>query len=405
MKKIAIVSLFILLSASIAQLAFAQQLTIYTEEFPPFNFSQEGKISGVSTEVVQRVLSDAGFKAKFVSLPWEQAYGQVQQKENALIYSISRRPNRENLFKWVGILTPTTYSVFGLASRKDIRVNKLEDLKKYRIGVVKDDAREQYLLGKGFQLSDFKRIGGKDPQNKNLKKLISNQIDVWPMPDAVAYYVAKQQGHDNPAGLLRKVYPLNELSGGYYLAASLGTSDQVVARVAAALENFKKEQAYQGILDNWGLSSAGVVEFAHVSKLAYAIKFFSRMDRIGFLAADTTSSHKDAQWLRRGVREEVIERYVGTFEEWQKSFIEMQSQVNVLILGNNSGIAGWDNDTARNIAESNTKITTGCVMEWMADYSVIGYSKGNLLLNRKIAEKIGINFPRSFVKKASMIIE
>ena len=245
MKKIALVFLFILLSASITHLAFAQQLTIYTEEFPPFNFSEAGKISGVSTEVVQRVLSDAGFKTKFVSLPWEQAYKLAQKKENALIYSISRRPNREKLFKWIGILTPTTYSVFGLTSRDDIRVNKLEDLKKYRIGVVKDDAREQYLLGKGFKLSDFKRIGGKDPQNKNLKKLIANKIDVWPMPDAVAYYVAKQQGHDNPAGILRKVFSLDELSGGYYLAASLNTSDRVVSRVAAALENFKQKKAYR----------------------------------------------------------------------------------------------------------------------------------------------------------------
>lgn len=80
MKKIALVFLFILLSASTTHLAFAQQLTIYTEEFPPFNFSEAGKISGVSTEVVQRVLSDAGSKTKFVSLPWEQAYKLAQKK-------------------------------------------------------------------------------------------------------------------------------------------------------------------------------------------------------------------------------------------------------------------------------------------------------------------------------------
>lgn len=129
------------------------------------------------------------------------------------------------------------------------------------------------------------------------------------------------------------------------------------------------------------------------------------MDRIGFLAADTPSSHKDAQWIRRGVREEVIERYVRSYDEWRASFIEMQSQVNVLILGNNSGIVGWDDDSARNVAQSNTKIPTGCVMEWMAEYAMIGYSKGSLLLNKKIAETIGLKFPQSFVKKASMIIE
>ena len=405
MKKTLIVLYLCLLSVSTIVPAIAQQLTVYTEEFPPFNFTQQGRITGVSTDIVQRVLSTAGFTVKIVSLPWESAYQSAQNEENALIYSISRRPNREGLFKWIGILTPTTSSVFGHATRSDIKINKLEDLKNYRIGVVKDDAREQYLLGKGFKLEDLDRIGGKDPQDRNFKKLIDKRIDVWPMPDAVAYYVAKQHGHDNPAGVLKKLYFLDELSGGYYLAASLHTSDKVVSRIAAALERFKQEKAYQRILNNWGLSSTGVVEFAHVNKLAYAIKFFSRMDRIGFLATDTPSSHKDAQWLRRGVREEVIERYVRTFDEWRESFIEMQSQVNVLILGNNSGIVGWNNDTARTIAQSNTKIPTGCLMEWMAEYAVIGYSQGNLLLNKKLAGVAGIAFPPSFEKKASMIIE
>ncbi len=405
MKNTLIFLFFCLLLISTALPVVALELTVYTEEFPPFNFTQQSNIVGVSTEVVQRVVSNAGFKMKFVSLPWESAYKLAQSEENALIYSISRRQKREHLFKWIGILTPTTYSVFGNATEKEIKINRLEDLKNYRIGVVKDDAREQYLLEKGFNLTDFDRIGGKDPQDRNFEKLLANRIDVWPMPDAVAYYVAKQHGHDNPSTVLKKLFSLNELSGGYYLAASLKTSDRVVSRIANALEAFKQEKSYQAILDSWGLSSSGVVEFAQINKLIYAIKFFSRIDKIGFLATDAPSSHKDAQWLRRGVREEIIERYVSSFDDWKESFIEMQSQVDILILGSNSGIAGWNDATAQHITLSNTKIPTGCVMEWMAEYTVIGYSKGKLLLNKKLAATINVKFPSSFVSRASLIIE
>ncbi len=40
--------------------AFAQKLTIYTEEFPPYNFTEGNEIVGVSTEVVEAVMNKAG---------------------------------------------------------------------------------------------------------------------------------------------------------------------------------------------------------------------------------------------------------------------------------------------------------------------------------------------------------
>ncbi len=384
---------------------FAQTLTIYTEEFPPYNFTEQGNITGVSTEVVQQVMANAGYKVKIVSKPWARAYDIAQRNENAFIYSISRRQNREKLFKWVGILTPTTYSVFGNASRNEVLVRRLADLKKYRIGTSIDDARESYLLGKGFKLSDFERVGGNQAHMLNLKKLLNRRIDVWPMPDAVAYYTAKQEGHENPRKVLKKLLPLNELSGGYYLAANLNTSEQVINRVSKALETFKESDAYQKTLKDWGLDTSGVVEFANVQKLIYALKFFTRIDRVGFLAGDTPSSHKDAEWFRRQVREEVIEHYANSFSEWQDSFAQMQSQVDVLILGNNSGIAGWDHAIAQKTAENQTTTPTGCVMDWMADYAFIGYSKGTLLLNKRIAKNLNLDFPASFIQKASRVIE
>lgn len=396
-----LLSLFTFISVS----GYAQTLTIYTEEFPPYNFTEKGNITGVSTEVVRKIMADAGYKIKIISMPWARTYDLAQKKENALIYSISRRQNREKLFKWIGILTPTTYSVFGDASRNDVQVRKLADLKDYRIGTSIDDARESYLLRKGFKLPDFERVGGDRAHMINLKKLLNKRIDVWPMPDAVAYYTARQEGHNNPKKVLKKLLPLNELSGGYYLAANPNTSNDVINRVTKALETFKQSPDYQKTLKDWGLDSSGVVEFAHVQKLIYAIKFFTRMDRVGFLAGDTPSSHKDAQWFRRGVREEVIERYVKSFNEWQDSFTQMQSQVDVLILGNNSGIKGWDHSLAQETALSQTTIPTGCMMSWMADYAFIGYSKGTLLLNKKIASSLNIDFPTSFIGKASRIIE
>ena len=281
----------------------------------------------------------------------------------------------------------------------------MDDLKKYRIGTSVDDARESYLLSKGFQLSDFQRTGGNNANLTNFQKIVDARIDLWPMPDAVAYYIAKQEGHNDPNNVLHKVFALDELSGGYYLAASLKTSDAIVEKIAAALDRYLQTDDYQQVLSNWGLKTTGVIEFAHFHKLIYAMTFFTRMDRIGYLAGDTLAAHKDGEWFRRGLREDVIERYVQSFDQWRESFAKMQQQVDVLVIGNNAGIKGWDNASAEKIALLSTTIPTGCVMNWMSNYSFIGYAGDKLILNKKIAARLKLDFPESFSKKAALIID
>ena len=241
----------ILLSTS----SFAQQLTIYTEEFPPYNFTEDGKIVGVSMEVVEAVMKEAGLGYKIAIYPWARTYKYTQQRPNSLIFSISRRSKRETEFKWIGIITPSRHAVFALISRTDIQIEKIGDLKNYQIGTTIGDARETFLLNNGFEVGKLHRIGGATANNKNYEKLKLGRIDVWPMPEAVAHYILKQAG-DDPDKSIRKVFVFEEMSkGGYYIASGLDTSDEVVNKIRDALENFKKTPKYNDILAKWGLNA------------------------------------------------------------------------------------------------------------------------------------------------------
>ena len=232
---------------------YAQTLTVYTEEFPPFNFTENNKIVGVSTDVVEAVMKRVGIEYKLESLPWARAFKYAKDRPNALIYSISRRAKREKLFKWIGILVPTVQSVFTLTERTDIAIEQLDDLKRYQIGTTIKDARETYLLNKGFQLEDFQRVGGDTAYLQNFKKLRMRRIDIWPRPDAVAYYIVRKAGYA-PQKVLRKVFEFSEISqGGYYIAASKKTSDEIVEKIQNALKVFKETPKYRGILEKWGL--------------------------------------------------------------------------------------------------------------------------------------------------------
>ena len=181
----------------------------------------------------------------------------------------------------------------------------------------------------------------------------------------------------------------------------------------------------------------GMLEVPPAIKLIYSLKHFKRIVTVGYLAADTLTERKDGEYTKRDVREDYVERYVTTFEEWKTEFNRMQDEVDVLIVGNNAGIKGWDNTQAERFAENNTRIPTGCLLDWMApvaflgatrsakeqgayaattalkildgtspaDIPVVGNVEANIIINMKIAHKLGIKVPNSFLKIASRVIE
>src|SRR3990170_301996 len=124
-----------------ADLSWAEPVRVFTEEFPPFSFTENGKITGMSTEVVEAVLKQSKIEFVIESFPWARTLQNTQERTGALIYSLGRQPKRENLFKWIGVIVPANQLVFALKERTDIEITRIEDLRKYRIGTTLGDAR------------------------------------------------------------------------------------------------------------------------------------------------------------------------------------------------------------------------------------------------------------------------
>jgi polar amino acid transport system substrate-binding protein len=385
--------------------AEAQQLTIYTEEFPPFNFTEKGKITGVSAEVVRNVMAATGIQYEMKSLPWAKSYNLAQKERNALIFSISRTSKREPLFKWIGILTPTTYSAMALKSRSDIKITSLFDMKKYKIGTTKDDIVEIWLADKGFAQSELVRTGGDHAALINFKKLLNKSTDVWPNSDALAFYIARKEGHSNPELLLQKAFAIEELSGGYYLASGLKTSNAVLSKISDALVQFKQSDDYFKILAHWGVDAMGIQTDAPIAKLIYALKNFNRITTVGYLATDKLSAHRHGGLYRKEMREQFLEAYARTFDEWRDKYLQMQAKVDALLIGDIRGIKNWNDGEAKRITQNMTKIPTCSVKGGLIDYTMFGYDGNDFLINKKVAQNLEQPIPNSFIAKAARIIQ
>lgn len=106
--------LAVVLSLMMASQAAAEPLQLYTEEYPPVSFSEDGEVGGMATEVVRELLRRLDEQASIQSLPWARSLQIVERTPNTALYTTIRNPHRETRFKWVGPLVVSEDNFYAL---------------------------------------------------------------------------------------------------------------------------------------------------------------------------------------------------------------------------------------------------------------------------------------------------
>lgn len=228
----------------IGTVSYGQTLRVVTEDYPPYNYMVNGKLSGLSTEIVEAVMQKADFHGKPKMYPWARAYAIALNKKNVLIYSIVKNKKRENLFKWVGpIISSDMIYLYKLKKRKDIQINFIEEAKKYMIGVERDDAFCLSLVEKGFISNKNLYISSNFEQS--VKLLCLGRVDlIGGLELNVVYKIQKMGLNLND---FIKAYSLPEKRN-YYMAFNKMTSDNIVSLFQQKLDVLKQDVAYQKII-------------------------------------------------------------------------------------------------------------------------------------------------------------
>ena len=239
--------LLVLLATAIVYLpnTFAAKITVVTEEMPPYNFKDEKSrsITGMSTEIVKEILRRSHLDYSIELYPWAKSYRLAQDNPNVAIYSIARSADREKKFKWVGAVALRTVYLYKLKDRTDLNVKKLDDLKPYKLGGIRDGVRTQYLVDRGFTVETVS-----DDAN-NIIKLQTKKIDAFPADELALAALSEKHGFDY--GSMEKLMKLDEVSGSLYLAFSLKTPDETVEKCRAALESMKKDGVFDRLAAKW----------------------------------------------------------------------------------------------------------------------------------------------------------
>ncbi|MEN6342096.1 MAG: transporter substrate-binding domain-containing protein [Methanospirillum sp.] len=212
------------------------RLILLTEEYPPFNYHEEGRQAGIAIDLLNETLRRFGngqTAAEVQFLPWQTAYNRTLSEPDTVLFATSRLPSREGQFKWAGPIYPERAVLFGLRER-NITVASAADLAKYRIAAVRDDAAVQKLKDLGAPESQLRLA---DEREALIEWLDAGEVDLFAYGELPGQRLAASGG--NPLRI-EPVFTLSEYQA--YFAFNRNTSDETVARFQAALDQVSAER-------------------------------------------------------------------------------------------------------------------------------------------------------------------
>ncbi|MBU2713137.1 substrate-binding periplasmic protein [Zooshikella harenae] len=219
-----------------------QGVNYITEEFPPFNFKgNDGNPTGINTDVLVEMFKKMGSKNSYRDIklqPWVRGYRTTQEDGSMnILFSTTRTPEREKIFKWVGPLTDATNDIMvRKGNPKGVKIESDTDFGKYKYAVIRDDIGEQVLANAGVKKSNLSHSTNFYAM---VKKLQGGKVDAVSYNGTVAKWLLKKEGL-SPADF---DFVYSTKLGQHYFAFNKSIDDSVVEAHQKALESVKADKA------------------------------------------------------------------------------------------------------------------------------------------------------------------
>lgn len=220
----------------------AAEMTLITEEVASFNYTENGKLTGVTTAVVREIARRLGIDCDIEVLPWTRGYQRLRSEPNVALFTTARTPEREALFHWVGPLYASRMAFY--ARSDDPRcIDSLDAARQVKsIATYKDDSAEQILKSLGFT-----NLDSSNSPLSNVRKLASGRVDLWFFHSLIAPDIAREAGVEPRA--IRAVHAYRKNS--FYIAISKTTAPDVVQQWQAALDAMKADGTFWWLTRKW----------------------------------------------------------------------------------------------------------------------------------------------------------
>lgn len=213
-----------------AEAAQAAPPIIYAEEFPPFSYTEDGRLRGLAVDIVRALFAEAGLgdgPPVMEAVPWTRAFDTTLAIENTGVLCMVKTPERAPLFQWVG---PTCSMSFGIITLADggPDVAAPADLRSLRLGVLRNGAAVNRMAGLGVPPERMEEAG---TEAQMVRMLYARRVDALATSVDTALYAIRTLGLD--ASRIRVPLVLDRFD--LYLALNIHTAEATVRALREAL--------------------------------------------------------------------------------------------------------------------------------------------------------------------------
>lgn len=223
----------------LAGMAHAEDLTLLTEEYAPYNFSKDGAITGTSVEQAELMMKALGLGYSLEILPWARALSRTEQQPHTCLFTTGHDQDRDKRFKWV---EPLLVDQMIMVRKAGSGVNPatIDEAKRFIVGAQREDFAIGFLRNNNFPKIDL----ATDLETTE-KKLLSGRVDLM-VTSEKTFEAMRDRGSAVESALT--------LEGQRYgFACNLALPDELIARMQKELDRLIADGTQDRILTRYGV--------------------------------------------------------------------------------------------------------------------------------------------------------
>lgn len=217
------------------------KLYIVTEEWAPYNYTEDDVLKGVSVEIVQNIISEIKANAQINIFPSMRASRMLNSGNRMMLITMMRTPEREEKYNWIGPLGDAAI-YFYKKKGNPIVISTLEEAKKVPLIA----CRHAGLVFNVLKAAGFTNLDSSATDGISIyKKLLHGRCDlgISDVPLGVRY-ILKQM--DYPVDALVQT-SVKVVEAQLYIACSRDIPISEIAIWQKALDKMKASGVYDKI--------------------------------------------------------------------------------------------------------------------------------------------------------------
>lgn len=243
MKQAILIFLYVLLFDVSVQ---AREIAVLYGKLPPYMYMADNRPAGFYYELLALMKKQmAPITFTYQYLPVKRMILTARLRPDTMCLGLTRNPERESLYKWVGPSISRRVGAYRLKSRPDLVLETEADFKTYRFGAGLGFAAIQDLMAYGVPKVHIEEVSR---DSANITKLVQGKIDFYASIDVVAVQNAELEGISWEK--FHCAYILNDRYQLYY-AFHPETQDSLIREFQQALDTVKSAGAWDVLVSRY----------------------------------------------------------------------------------------------------------------------------------------------------------